>query len=185
MGGDGILPHILKYSSTTLLYTIHHLLMLCLDQSWLPLEWSSDYITPIPNSVDMSAASNYQSISLVYFMSQAVERLLLSFWCPPLYLFSSLDLPRIILLCNNWFSTMSFPPVLVLIVVRWTEYISVYARVTILFHMTASIQLPFNVTLLTFLPLFALSLPYSPLMILKTSKALCPLLIVHFSRNFN
>ena len=75
MGGDGIPPHILKHSATALLYPIHHLFMLCLAQSYLPLEWRSHYITPIPKSGDLSSASNYRPISLLCCLSKVLEKL--------------------------------------------------------------------------------------------------------------
>ena len=64
-GGDGIPPHILKHSATPLLYPIHHLFMLCLAQSHLPIEWRSHYITPIPKCGDRSPVSSYQTICLL------------------------------------------------------------------------------------------------------------------------
>ena len=47
MGGGEIVHHILKHFATALLYPVHHLFILYLAQSYLPLEWRSHYNTPI------------------------------------------------------------------------------------------------------------------------------------------
>ena len=81
MGGDKIPPIILKHSASALLYPIHHLFTLCLSQSYLPAEWRSHYITPIPKSGDLSSVSNYRPISLLCCMSKVLEKIVFEKVC--------------------------------------------------------------------------------------------------------
>ena len=81
MGGDRIPPIILKHSASALLYPIHHLFTLCLSQSYLPAEWRSHYITPIPKSGDLSSVSNYRPISLLCCISKVLERVVFEKVC--------------------------------------------------------------------------------------------------------
>ena len=59
MGYDGIPPLILKHAATELVDPIHYLFNLCISQSYLPSEWRSHLITPIPKSGDRSNIENY------------------------------------------------------------------------------------------------------------------------------
>ena len=81
MGGDRIPLIILKHSASALLYPIHHLFTLCLSQSYLPAEWHSHYITPIPKSDDLSSVSNYRPISLLCCISKVLERVVFEKVC--------------------------------------------------------------------------------------------------------
>ena len=74
MGGDGIPPIILKHSAAALTKPVHHLFTLCISQSYLPLDWRSHYISPIPKSGDKSCISNYRPISLLCILSKVYIR---------------------------------------------------------------------------------------------------------------
>ena len=75
MGGDNIPPIILKHSATALVEPIHHLFSLCLSQAYLPTEWHSHWVVPIPKTGDKSVISNYRPISLLCSLSKVLEKL--------------------------------------------------------------------------------------------------------------
>ena len=72
---DGIPPIILKYATTALVDPVHHLFNLCLSQSFLPADWRSHLITPIPKSGDKADIKNYRPISLLCSISKVLEKL--------------------------------------------------------------------------------------------------------------
>ena len=76
MGGDGIPPIILKHAAVALLEPIHHLFILCLSKSYLPVEWHWHHITPIHKSGDKSTISNYCPISLLCCISKVLEKII-------------------------------------------------------------------------------------------------------------
>ena len=75
MGGDSILPIILKHAAVALLELIYHLFTLSLSKSYLPKEWHSHRITPIYKSGDRSVVSNYLPVSLLCCISKVLERI--------------------------------------------------------------------------------------------------------------
>ena len=76
MGCDGIPPLILKHAATALVDPIHYLFNLCISQSYLPSEWRSHLITPIPKSGDRSNIENYRPISLLCSISKVLEKII-------------------------------------------------------------------------------------------------------------
>ena len=75
MGGDGIPPLFLKHCVTALVDPVHYLFSQCLSQSYLPQEWHSHLIIPIPKTDDKSQISNYRPISLLCNLSKALEKI--------------------------------------------------------------------------------------------------------------
>jgi hypothetical protein len=75
MGCDGIPPSLFVHCAIALLEPIHHLFTLCLSQHYLPLEWRSHHIVPIPKSKDTSTVANFRPISLLCCISKVLERL--------------------------------------------------------------------------------------------------------------
>ena len=75
MGGDGIPPIVLQQCAAAFVEPVHHLFSQCLSQSYLPIEWRTHNITPIPKSKDHSPISSYRPISLLSCLSKALERL--------------------------------------------------------------------------------------------------------------
>ena len=76
MGGDGIPPIVLHHCAAALFEPIHHLFEQCLLQSYIPSEWRSHHITPIPKSKDKSLITNYRPISLLSCISKVFKRVI-------------------------------------------------------------------------------------------------------------
>ena len=75
MGGDGIPPLFLKYCAAALVDPVHYLFSQCFSQSYLPQEWCSHLIIPIPKTGDKSQISNYHPISLLCNLSKVLEKI--------------------------------------------------------------------------------------------------------------
>jgi hypothetical protein len=73
MGGDGIPPIVLQRCAVALTEPVHHLFSQCLSQSYLPKDWRTHNVIPIPKSTDKSSVSSYRPISLL--SCKALERL--------------------------------------------------------------------------------------------------------------
>ena len=76
MGIDGIGPGLLKHCAAALYQPFHHLFLLILSQSYIPAEWRTHLITPIPKSGDKSIAKNYRPISLLCSVSKVLEKVI-------------------------------------------------------------------------------------------------------------
>ena len=76
MGIDGILNYVSKFCSESLCVPIHHLYMFvqCVDQCYLPSEWSIHKIVPIYKPGDISSVKNYRPILLLCCISKVLEK---------------------------------------------------------------------------------------------------------------
>ena len=76
MGGDGILPFILKHAAVAFLEPIHYLFTLCLSRLYLPEEWCSHCITPnYKSGRQVCCFYNYRPVSLLCCTSKVLERI--------------------------------------------------------------------------------------------------------------
>ena len=75
MGGDGIPPLFLEHCATALVDPVYYLFSQCLSQSYLPQEWHSHLIKPIPKTGDKSQISNYHPSSLLCNLSKVLEKI--------------------------------------------------------------------------------------------------------------
>ena len=76
MGGDCIPPNVIKQCAVALLDPVYHIFTQCMHQSYLPIEWRSHNITPIPKTNDKSSVKNYRPISLLCCLSKVLEKLI-------------------------------------------------------------------------------------------------------------
>ena len=76
MGCDGISPMLLKHCTTALFQPFHHLFLLSIMQSYLPLEWRTHLIKPILKSGSNSLVENYRPISLLCIASKILEKII-------------------------------------------------------------------------------------------------------------
>ena len=74
-GCDGISALLLKKCAIPLLQPLHHLFCLSLMQSYLPEEWRTHLIKPIPKSGSNSLVENYRPISLLCITSKILEKI--------------------------------------------------------------------------------------------------------------
>ena len=75
-GIDGIGPNILRHCALALYKPLHHLFLLSLSQSYIPLEWRTHMIIPVFKSEDKPSVCNYIPISLLYSISKLLEKLI-------------------------------------------------------------------------------------------------------------
>ena len=76
MGCDGISPMLLKHCATALFQPLHHLFLLSIMQSYLPLEWRTHLIKPILKSGSNFLVENYRPISLLCIASKILEKII-------------------------------------------------------------------------------------------------------------
>lgn len=72
-GCDNISPFVLKFCATSLASPVQNLFTLCLSQCFLPQEWKTHKIRPIPKKGDRTSVSNYRPISLLCNLSKVLE----------------------------------------------------------------------------------------------------------------
>ena len=76
MGCDGINPMLLKHCATAIFQPLHHLFLLSIMQSYLPLEWRTRLIKPILKSGSNSLVENYRPNFLLCIASKILEKII-------------------------------------------------------------------------------------------------------------
>ena len=74
-GPDGISPHMLKNTASSIAPSITDLFNYSLQCGQLPAQWKTAMIVPIPKSTNMSDPGNYRPVSLTCILCKLLEKL--------------------------------------------------------------------------------------------------------------